>query len=139
VVAAMLRERRGASAQTLSNLLGALREGDYSIRAPGAAARMRWASLFFEANVLARRLAPSAWAHGSSTLLRTVMAEIDVAVLRVFDERQKLRLVNRAGRARPRSAGGTAPRPHGEQLGLVDPLRGETAARHGHDLHERAR
>src|SRR5688572_19764854 len=36
IVAAILRERVVRPLQTLSNLLGALREGDYSIRARGA-------------------------------------------------------------------------------------------------------
>ena len=36
IVAALVRERVVRPLQTLSNLLGALREGDYSIRARGA-------------------------------------------------------------------------------------------------------
>src|SRR5687767_827463 len=36
VVAALLRERVARPLQTLSNMLGALREGDYSVRARGA-------------------------------------------------------------------------------------------------------
>jgi two-component system nitrogen regulation sensor histidine kinase NtrY len=126
IVAAVLRERVVRPLQTLSNLLGALREGDYSIRARGADRDDALGLAFLEANVLGETLrAQRLGAMEASTLLRTVMAEIDVAVY-AFDEKQRLRLVNRAG-ARvldqpvERLLGRTA-----EQLGLVEPLRGET-------------
>jgi two-component system, NtrC family, nitrogen regulation sensor histidine kinase NtrY len=126
IVAAVLRERVVRPLQTLSNLLGALREGDYSIRARGADRDDALGLAFLEANVLGETLrAQRLGAMEASTLLRTVMSEIDVAVY-AFDEHQRLRLVNRAG-ARvldqpvERLLGRTA-----EQLGLVEPLRGET-------------
>ncbi|HEU4993774.1 MAG TPA: ATP-binding protein [Gemmatimonadaceae bacterium] len=126
IAAALLRERVTRPLQTLSNLLGALREGDYSIRARGADREDALGLAFLEANVLGETLrAQRLGAMEASTLLRTVMAEIDVAVY-AFDEHQRLRLVNRAG-ARvldqpiERLLGRTA-----EMLGLVEPLRGET-------------
>ena len=46
----------------------------------------------------------------ATTLLRKVMAEIDVAVF-TFDEQQELKFVNRAGDAPAQPAGGAAARP----------------------------
>jgi nitrogen fixation/metabolism regulation signal transduction histidine kinase len=126
IVAVLLRERVVRPLQTLSNLLGALREGDYSIRARGADREDALGLAFLEANVLGETLrSQRLGAMEASTLLRTVMAEIDVAVY-AFDDQQRLRLVNRAGarvldQPEERLLGRTA-----EQLGLVDPLRGET-------------
>jgi nitrogen fixation/metabolism regulation signal transduction histidine kinase len=126
IVAALLRERVVRPLQTLSNLLGALREGDYSIRARGADRDDALGLAFLEANVLGETLrSQRLGAMEASTLLRTVMAEIDVAVY-AFDDQQRLRLVNRAGarvldQGSERLLGRTA-----EQLGLMDTLRGET-------------
>src|SRR5688500_11682207 len=126
VVAALLRERVVRPLQTLSNLLGALREGDYSIRARGADREDALGLAFLEANVLGETLrSQRLGAMEATTLLRTVMAEIDVAVY-AFDEHEKLRLVNRAGarvlhQPSERLLGKTA-----EQLGLEVALRGET-------------
>jgi two-component system, NtrC family, nitrogen regulation sensor histidine kinase NtrY len=126
IVAALLRERVVRPLQTLSNLLGALREGDYSIRARGADRDDALGLAFLEANVLGETLrSQRLGAMEASTLLRTVMAEIDVAVY-AFDDQQRLRLVNRAGarvldQGSERLLGRTA-----EQLGLIDTLRGET-------------
>ena len=126
VFALMLRERVVRPLQTLSNLLGALREGDYSIRARGADREDALGLAFLEANILGETLrSQRLGAMEASTLLRTVMAEIDVAVY-AFDERHSLRLVNRAGarvldQPEERLLGRTA-----EQLGLLETLRGET-------------
>src|SRR5881227_1063356 len=73
--------------QTVTNLLAALREGDYSIRARGAR----------EKDALGETLrVQRLGAFEATALLRTIMAEIDVAVF-TFDPERKLRLVNRAG------------------------------------------
>lgn len=126
LVAAMLRERVVRPLQTLSNLLGALREGDYSIRARGADRDDPLGLAFLEANILGETLRSQRLGQmEATTLLRTVMAEIDVAVY-AFDEHQRLRLVNRAGarvldQTEERLLGRTA-----EQLGLEEPLGGET-------------
>ncbi|MGD8727241.1 MAG: hypothetical protein PVH40_06325, partial [Gemmatimonadales bacterium] len=89
--------RVGRPLQTLSNLLGALREGDFSIRARGAAPDDALGLAMFEVNQLGETLRQQRLGAVEATaLLRAVMHEIDVAVF-AFDEAQRLRLVNRAG------------------------------------------
>src|SRR5205814_6197037 len=112
--------------QTLSNMLAALREGDYSIRARGAGREDALGLAFLESNLLGDTLR---WqrlgALEATTLLRTVMSEIDVAVF-AFDEENRARLVNRAGE---RLLASTAERLLGrtaEQVGLADLLKGSS-------------
>ena len=96
-VAFALRERVVFPLQTLSNLLAALREGDYSIRARGARRDDALGEVLLEVNALGETLREQRLgALEATTLLRTVMAEIEVAVF-AFDGEQRLRLVNRAG------------------------------------------
>jgi nitrogen fixation/metabolism regulation signal transduction histidine kinase len=83
--------------QTMSNLLAALREGDYSIRARGARADDALGEVLLEINQLGETLrVQRLGAFEATALLRTIMAEIDVAVF-TFDPDRRLRLVNRAG------------------------------------------
>lgn len=83
--------------QTMSNLLAALREGDYSIRARGAQADDALGEVLLEINQLGETLrVQRLGAFEATALLRTIMAEIDVAVF-TFDPDRRLRLVNRAG------------------------------------------
>src|ERR1700736_5681528 len=83
--------------QTMSNLLAALREGDYSIRARGARGDDALGEVLLEVNTLGETLrVQRLGAFEASALLRTIMAEIDVAVF-TFDPERKLRLVNRPG------------------------------------------
>jgi len=92
-----LRGRFVRHLQTLSNLLAALREGDYSIRARGAGREDALGDVMLEVNALGETLrAQRLGAMEATALLRTVMGEIDVAVF-AFDEAERLRLVNRAG------------------------------------------
>jgi len=92
-----LRGRVVFPLQTLSNLLAALREGDYSIRARGARLGDALGEVQLEVNVLGETLREQRLgALEATTLLRTVMEEIDVAVF-AFDGEQRLRLVNQAG------------------------------------------
>jgi nitrogen fixation/metabolism regulation signal transduction histidine kinase len=92
-----VKERVVYPLQTLSNLLAALREGDFSIRARGATHNDALGSAMLEVNSLGQVLREQRLgALEATALLRTVMAEIDVAIF-TFDEEQKLRLVNRAG------------------------------------------
>ena len=97
-----VRHRVVLPLQTLSNLLAALRERDFSIRARGASARQTaiddpLGAVMFEVNELATTLHDQRLdAIEASALLRTVMVEIDVAVF-TFDGAHTLRLVNRAG------------------------------------------
>jgi nitrogen fixation/metabolism regulation signal transduction histidine kinase len=92
-----LRERVVFPLQTLSNLLAALREGDFSVRGRAPRPDDALGDVMREINILGFTLREQRLgALEATTLLRTVMKEIDVAVF-AFDDRQELRLVNRAG------------------------------------------
>jgi two-component system nitrogen regulation sensor histidine kinase NtrY len=92
-----LRERVVLPLQTLSNLLAALGEGDFSIRARGARGGDPLGEVMIEVNALVETLRHQRLdALEATTLLRKVMAEIDVAVF-TFDEEHELKFVNRAG------------------------------------------
>lgn len=92
-----VQERVVFPLQTLSNLLAALREGDFSIRARGAARDDALGEAMLEVNFLGQILREQRLgALEATALLKTVMAEIEVAIF-AFDGDQKLRLVNRAG------------------------------------------
>jgi two-component system, NtrC family, nitrogen regulation sensor histidine kinase NtrY len=85
--------------QTMSNLLAALREGDYSIRARGAREGSALGEVLLEINSLGETLRQQRLgAFEATALLRTIMSEIDVAIF-TFDPERHLRLVNRAGEA----------------------------------------
>jgi len=124
VTAFILRERVVRPLQTLSNMLAALREGDYSIRARGADRDDALGLAFLESNLLGETLRTQRLgAMEATALLRTVMAEIDVAVF-AFDDADRVRLVNRAGErllSQPaeRLLGRTA-----DQVGLAEALQG---------------
>jgi len=112
------REHAIRPLQTLSNLLAALREGDYSIRARGAREGSALGEVLLEVNSLGETLRQQRLgAFEATALLRTIMSEIDVAIF-TFDPERRLRLINRAGEtllARPidKSLGKTA-----QELGL---------------------
>lgn len=90
-----LRERVVYPLRTLSNLLAALREGDYSLRA--RASRDALGEVMYEINSMSRMLREQRLdAIEAATLLRTVMEQIEVSVF-AFDQDQRLQLVNRAG------------------------------------------
>jgi len=83
--------------QTVSNLLAALREGDFSIRARTSGGSDPLEHVMLEINTLADTLrGQRLGAQEATALLHAVMAEIDVAVF-AFDGRQRLVLVNRYG------------------------------------------
>ena len=96
--AVAVRERVVFPLQTLSNLLAALREGDFSVRgrSPRAGRRAgRSHARGQHAGRHAARAAPGrAWRP--PRCCARVMREIDVAIF-AFDDEQRLRLVNRAG------------------------------------------
>src|SRR2546430_3348939 len=125
-IAATLREQVIRPLQTISNMLGALRERDFSMRARGSNPADALGLLLLELNSLGEDLrAQRLGALEANALLRRVMEEIDVAVF-AFDGAQALRLVNPAGAAllgRPpeqalgRGAGGP---------GVADSLAGDT-------------
>jgi PAS domain S-box-containing protein len=93
---ATLRKTVVRPLQTVSNLLAALREEDFSFRGRSSGADAL-GQLMNEANALAGTLREQRLgALEATALLRKVMEEIDVAVF-TFDEQRRLRLVNRAG------------------------------------------
>jgi PAS domain S-box-containing protein len=95
--AVAVRARVVRPLQTLANLLAALREGDYSIRARGADLDDPLGLAFAEVNALREPLrAQRLGAVEAIALLQRVMAEVDVAMFAV-DAGGVLRLVNRAG------------------------------------------
>jgi two-component system nitrogen regulation sensor histidine kinase NtrY len=120
-----VRNRVVFSLQTLSNLLAAMREEDFSVRARGASRDDAMGEVMIEVNSLSETLREQRLgALEATALLRTVMEEIDVAIF-TFDNENKLRLVNRAGErllARPveRLLGFTA-----AELGLGASLEGD--------------
>ena len=120
-----VRDRVVFPLQTISNLLSALREGDFSVRGRAGAFDDALGEVMREVNQLSGTLREQRLgALEATTLLRTVMSEIDVAVF-AFDHERKLRLLNRAGErllATPaeRALGATA-----EELHLETCLDGE--------------
>src|SRR5262252_522020 len=96
-ISASLKNRVVRPLQTLSNILAAIREGDYSIRGRRAASGDALGEVMLEVNDLVTTLrGQRLGAMEATALLRTVMAEIDSAIF-AFDTAQRLRLVNRAG------------------------------------------
>src|SRR3974390_1439478 len=94
---ASIFERVASPLRTLANLLEAMREGDYSIRARSARGEDALADVMQQVNAMGATLrAQRLGALEATTLLRKVMEEIDVAVF-AFDGDRCLRLVNRAG------------------------------------------
>jgi two-component system nitrogen regulation sensor histidine kinase NtrY len=122
-----LQHRVVFSLQTLSNLLAAMREEDFSIRARGARGDDALGEVMIEVNALSQTLREQRLgALEAAALLRTVIEEIDVAIF-TFDNSHTLKLVNRAGErllARPseRLLGFTA-----AELGLAGCIEGESA------------
>jgi nitrogen fixation/metabolism regulation signal transduction histidine kinase len=96
-VAFALRELVVRPLRTVSNLLAALREEDFSFRARGADPEDALGLALYEVNALADTLREERLgALEATALLRKVMEEIDVAVF-TFDPRHELVLVNAAG------------------------------------------
>ncbi|HSR41029.1 MAG TPA: ATP-binding protein, partial [Longimicrobiales bacterium] len=120
-----LRERVVRPIQTLSNMLAALREGDFSIRARGAGTHDPLALAFLEVNALEEILREQRLGAVEATnLLRRVLEEIDVAVF-AFDEHAELRLLNRAGERLLGQPGARVVGKSAEELRLDPCLRGE--------------
>lgn len=93
---AAVRERVASPLRTIANLLEAMREGDYSIRARGAGGDDALSDVMQQVNAMGATLrAQRLGAMEATTLLRKVMEEIDVAIF-AFDEGQRLKLLNRA-------------------------------------------
>jgi nitrogen fixation/metabolism regulation signal transduction histidine kinase len=96
-IVVVLRTRIVRPLQTVSNLLAALREDDFSIRLRGASGDDALGQVMREVNSLAETLrAQRLGAQEATALLKAVMAEIDVAIF-AFDSRRRLALVNQYG------------------------------------------
>jgi nitrogen fixation/metabolism regulation signal transduction histidine kinase len=112
---------------TMANLLSALREGDFAVRARGARRDEPLGDVMAEINILSRTLQDQRLSALEATaLLRTVMEEINIAIF-AFDAEGKLRLANHAGQlllAKPaeRILGRAA-----AEIGLAECLEGEPA------------
>jgi len=114
--------------QTLANVVGALREEDYSFRARMAVPDDALGELSLEVNMLADLLAEHRiGAIEATALLQRVVEEVDIPLF-AFDPGETLRLVNSAGerllqQASPRLLGRTA-----TELGLKACLSAENAS-----------
>lgn len=123
----VLRERFAYSLRTLTNVIAAMREGDFSIRPHSGNAKDPLGALASEINALGDTLQEQRLgAVEASALLRTAIEEMDAAIF-TFDEHRRLRLANRAAErllARPveQLLGRTA-----VELGLESCLEGEPA------------
>ena len=96
-LASSAREAVARPLQTLSNLLGAMREEDFSFRARVGRRDDPLGQALSEVNALAQTLREQRLgALEATALLRKVMEEIDVAVF-AFDAASTLQLANRAG------------------------------------------
>ncbi len=122
----MLRERLIRPLHAVSNMLEALREGDYSLRTRAPDQRDALGLILHELNELTQTFHDQRLdALEASNLLTRVLAVIDVALF-AFDEEDRLQLLNRAGESllgRPQVEliGRDA-----EELGLAECLAGET-------------
>ena len=97
VVAQVVRDRLVRPLRTISNLLAALREGDFSIRARLEVDTDAFRVVMREINSLSDTLRTQRLgAQEATALLHTVMAQIDVAIF-AFDSRGRLVLANRYG------------------------------------------
>ncbi len=126
VAALNLHSRVVFPLRTLSNLLGAIRQGDYSLRARGARLDDPMGELIWEANALAQSLREQRLdAIEATALLRKILAQIDIALFG-FDNEGRLQLVNDSGK---RLLGRTDEELLGcraEELGLTECLEGQT-------------
>src|SRR5581483_2042960 len=97
LLALALQEQTTRPLQTLANVIGSLREEDYSFRARNAVAEDALGELSIEVNALADMLsAEKVRTIEATALLRRVVDEID-APLFAFDPTTSLQLVNPAG------------------------------------------
>jgi two-component system nitrogen regulation sensor histidine kinase NtrY len=96
-MAAYLRRRVVFPLYTLSNLLEALREGDFSLRGTRARRGDAIGEVIWEINALSETLRQQRLrVEETLALLTKVMAAVDIAIF-AFDSQQRLRLINPAG------------------------------------------
>ncbi|MBL8239425.1 MAG: PAS domain-containing sensor histidine kinase [Bryobacterales bacterium] len=122
---AAVRDRVANPLRTIANLLEAMREGDYSIRARGATGDDALSDVMQQVNAMGATLrSQRLGAMEATTLLRKVMEEIDVAIF-AFDESQKLKLLNRAAERLLALPAERAIDRHAAQLDLASFLTGD--------------
>ena len=98
LIGAALHDHVVRPLQTLANVVGSLREEDYSFRARMAVPNDALGELSLEVNALADLLAEHrTGAIEAVALLQRVVEEVDIPIF-AFDPANKLRLVNSAGR-----------------------------------------
>ena len=121
-----LKARIVYSLRTLSNLLEALREGDYSLRIRGACREDALGELILEVNALTRSLQEQRFGAVEATaLLRKTLAQINVAMFG-FDHEGCLCLVNDSGQQILIKDNENILGYHAKSLGLEDCLKGAT-------------
>jgi len=97
IIAASLHDHIIRPLQTLANVVGALREEDYSFRVRLAVPHDALGELSLEVNTLADLLAENrTGAMEATTLLQRVVEEVGIPIF-AFDPAEALRLVNTAG------------------------------------------
>jgi two-component system nitrogen regulation sensor histidine kinase NtrY len=124
---AVIRGQLAYRLRTISNLVGALREEDYSIRLRGSSDSGAFGEVTYELRRLTDAMRDQRLgAIEAAAFVRAVIGEIDSAIF-AFDSRDRLQLVNRSGerllgRFSEQLLGRNA-----KELGLDDLLRGEPA------------
>ncbi len=126
-LAVNLRDHVVRPLQTLANLLSALREGDFSLRARQPEENDALAQVVHEVNAIGEVLREQRLgAVEAAALLHRVVDEVDVAVF-AFDELGKLRLVNRPGERLLAEPADRLLDRAAEDLGLADLLAGDVS------------
>jgi two-component system, NtrC family, nitrogen regulation sensor histidine kinase NtrY len=97
IMLAVVRAQLDYPLRTLANLISAIREEDYSIRARGSSRDDAMSEVARELNLLTRMLRERRLGdREAAALVRAVLEHIDSAIF-TFDNHGHLRLVNRAG------------------------------------------
>ena len=121
-LASRVRNRIVFPLYTLSNLLEALREGDFSLRGTRARRGDAVGEVIWEVNALAQTLREQRLkVEETLALLTKVLGAIDIAIF-AFDALQRLRLINPAGERLLAVGHGTALGRTAAQLGIEDCL-----------------
>ena len=123
VLAARLRQQVVYPLYTLSNLLEALREGDYSLRGSRGKHRDAIGDVVWEVNTLSQTLRDQRLkVEETSAMLGKIIAAIDIGLFS-FDDEHCLRLINPAGERLISRRAGAAIGRSAQALGLDDLLR----------------
>jgi len=121
-LAARLRNRVVFPLYTLSNLLEALREGDFSLRGTRAQRGDAVGEVIWEVNTLSQTLREQRLkVEETAALLGKVLGNIDIAIF-AFDDALRLRLINPAGARLLACRADQAQGRSAEELGLMQCL-----------------